>query len=136
MIELNQGEIKLILTGPVSGKVSFKELGIQEDAVAIDGGFLRIKIDLSEVGPHDYYAVPTIEMTYDQNCSETHWQCDFNGETILDKNDHHGHSTILLMNRAKLDSLEHRHINEMIVHAEFPEAVNLVTENCYLHLFK
>ena len=135
-IELNQGEVVMHLAEPKSGKVSFKELGIKEELISVEGGFLRLKIDLSEIGPHDYFAVPTIEMTYDRNCAETHWQCDFNEETILDKPDHYGHSTIILMDRKKLSALEHRHVNELIVHAEFPEEINLIADKCYLNLFK
>lgn len=134
--EINQGEIVFNYSNPKSGKLSFNDLGIEVKEISVAGGFLRLKIDLSNIGTHDYFAVPTIEVTYDRNCAETHWQCEFNGETILDKHDHFGHSTVILLNRDKLSSLEHRHINELIIHAEFPEEVNLVAENCYLNLFK
>lgn len=88
------------------------------------------------IGELDYFAVPTIEISYLENCAETHWQCDFNGETILDKTDHHGHSTVLLLDRKKISSLEHHHQNSLIIHAEFPEKVHLVAEDSYVNFFK
>lgn len=135
-IELNEGEIKVKFSGEASGKISFKELGLTDDQVTLDGGFLRLVLELTNVDTMNYFAVPTIEVGYAENTSETHWQCEFNEETILDKMDHHGNSTILLLDRKKLEGLEHRHENTLIVHAEFPEAVHLSTENSFIHLFK
>jgi hypothetical protein len=136
VIEINQGEIVVKFTSPTKGKVTFKDLGITDDQLVLDGGFLRLKFDMEGIGEHDYFAVPTVEVAYKENCAETHWQCDFNEETILDKTDHHGHSTVLLMNRKKLAELEHRHENQLVVHAEFPEAVHLLSEDSYINFFK
>jgi hypothetical protein len=126
-IEINQGEIVLNLTPENQGKVSFSSLGFTDDQLSITGGFLRIVFDLS---------VPTIEITYDKDLPKTHWQCDFNGETILDKTDHFGHSTVILLNRKTLADLEHHHINKLLLHAEFPEATNLIAEKCFFHIYK
>jgi hypothetical protein len=136
LIEINQGEIVVKFTSPTTGKVTFKDLGISDDQLVLDGGFLRLKFDMEGIGEHDYFAVPTVEVGYKENCAETHWQCDFNGETILDKTDHHGHSTVLLMSRKKLSELEHRHENELVIHAEFPEAVHLIASDSYINFFK
>lgn len=66
---------------------------------------------------------------------ETHWQCDFNSETILDKHDHYGSSSVILLNRNKMDNLLNRHVNEFVLHAEFPQAVQLVPCKSSVHFF-
>jgi len=136
LIEVNQGEVNVKFTSPTKGKITFEELGLTDDQLVLDGGFLRLRFDLEGIGEHDYFAVPTVEVAYKENCAETHWQCDFNGETIVDKKDHHGHSTVLLLNRKKLSELEHRHENELVIHAEFPEAVHLKAADSYINFFK
>ncbi len=136
LIEVNQGEVVVKFTSPTPGKISFADLGIKDEDLVLDGGFLRLKFDMEGIGEHDYYAVPTIEVAYKENCAETHWQCDFNGETIVDKKDHHGNSTIMLMNRKKLSELEHHHENKLVVHAEFPEKVHIDTAKSSINLFK
>lgn len=136
LIEVNQGEVQVKFTSPTTGKVSFADLGITNESLVLEGGFLRLVFDLEGIGEHSYYAVPTIEVAYTESVAETHWQCDFNDETILDKTDHHGNSTILLMDRNKLAALEHHHENKLVVHAEFPEAVHIETTKSFIQLFK
>ena len=135
-IALNQGEIRIKLNTPTKGKVSLKELGLDVNEVKLEGGLLRLVIDLEGIGEHHYYQVPTVEVSYKEEVGETHWQCDFNKETILDKHDHHGHSTVILLNRQKLSELEHHHENKLIVHAEFPQAVHLDADKSYINFFK
>ena len=84
LIEVNEGEVLVKFTSPTAGKVTFKELGISNDQLVLEGGFLRLVFDLEGIGEHSYYAVPTVEVAYMENVGETHWQCDFNEETILD----------------------------------------------------
>ncbi len=136
LIEINQGEIKVKFTSPTKGKITFEALGISDEQLVLDGGFLRLLFDMEGIGEHDYYAVPTIELSYKENCAETHWQCDFNDVQILDKSDHHGHSTVLLLDRKKISSLEHHHQNKLIVHAEFPEKVHLIAKDSFINFFK
>jgi hypothetical protein len=135
-IELNQGEIKVKLNQAVPGKVSFSDLGITNEASNLESGLLRLVIDLKDIGKHSYYQVPTIEVGYEENMSETHWVCEFNGETILDKLDHHGHSTVILLNRKILENLEQHHENALTLHAEFPQPAKLNLEKSYIHFFK
>lgn len=136
LIEINQGEVKVKFDSPTTGKISFKDLGINDDQLVLEGGFLRLTFDLEGIGEHQYFAVPTLEVSYKENCAETHWQCDFNGVTILDKVDHHGQSTVLLLDRKKMAELEHHHENTLVIHAEFPEKVHLLAEQSYINLFK
>lgn len=135
-IEVNQGEVYVRFTAPLAGKISFEDLGIRDENLVIDGGFLRLVFDFEGIGAHTHYAVPTLEFRYRENCEETHWQCEFNETTILDKYDHHGNSTVLLLNRVKLESLEHHHHNKLIVHAEFQEKVHLSASGSYVNFFK
>lgn len=135
-VEINEGEVLVKFNSPTIGKVSFKELGITRDELSLEGGFLRIAFELGGIGTHNFVAVPTIEVSYDESMGETHWQCDFNGETLLDKLDHHGHATILLLRREKLENLEQHHENKLILHAEFPGSVHINPENSFIELFK
>ena len=136
LIEVNPGELMVKFTSPTKGKLTFADLGITDDQLVLEGGFLRLLFDMEGIGEHDYFAVPTIEVKYDENCAETHWQCEFNDETILDKIDHQGQSTVMLLDRKKLNSLEHHHENKLIVHAEFPSKVNLIASESYINFFK
>lgn len=136
LIEMNQGEISVKFTSPTKGKISLKDMGISDNQLELEGGFLRLKFDFEGIGEHDYFAVPTIEIAYKENCAETHWQCEFNEETIVDKFDHHGHSTVMLLDRKKISSLEHHHQNKLIVHAEFPEKVHLLASDSFINFFK
>jgi hypothetical protein len=136
IIDINQGEIKVRFEEPTPGKLTFKDLGLDNEELVVEGGFLRLVFDLEGIGEHDYYHMPTVEIAYKENMSETHWQCDFNETQILDKTDHHGHSTVILMNKKKLEDAEHHHRNKLIVHAEFPQAAHLLAKDSYIHLFK
>lgn len=136
LIEVNQGEVVIRFTSPVSGKVSFATLGIKTEDLNLEGGFLRMVFDFEGIGEHHYFQVPTINVAYGKDVKETHWQCDFNGTTILDKTDHYGDSTVILLSREKLAALEHHHENKLVLHAEFPEAVNILAEQSYINFFK
>ena len=135
-IEINQGEIKVNFSSPVSGKVSFKDLGLNDEDLVFDSGQLRLVFDFEGIGEHHYYKVPVVGIAYKENMAEIHWQCDFNEETIADKTDHHGHSSIILLNRNRLSELEHHHENKLIVHGEFPEPAHVIAEDSFVNFFK
>jgi len=135
-VENNAGEVRVTFTSIQDGKVSFKDLGITPEQVNLESGFLRLVFVLDGISDYSFYQVPTIEVSYEENCAETHWQCEFNRTVILDKMDHYGHSTVLLLDRKKLDSLQHRHENRLVIHAEFPIAAQIKVEDSYIHLFK
>jgi hypothetical protein len=134
-VELNQGEIKIKFNEAIQGKVSLKDLGIEESTISLESGLLRLVFDFEGIGEHQYFQVPTMTIVYNEEVGETHWQCDFNGETIADKTDHHGRSTVILLNRKKISELEHRHENTLVLHAEFPQAVNINTEESIINFF-
>ncbi len=135
-VETNQGEIKINFSSPTPGKLSFKELGLSNSDLTFESGLLRLVFDFEGIGEHSYFKMPTVEVTYLEEMDETHWQCDFNEETILDKTDHHGHSTVMLLDRKKISSLEHHHENKLIVHAEFNEKAHLVAAASYINCLK
>ncbi len=135
-IQATEGEVKVTISEENKGKVSFKDLGIKSDNIKVDGGFLRLVFDFGQFNPKNFYAVPTVEISYNKNVAETHWQCDFNGEMILDKMDNHGNSTVILLQKGKMESQLHHHNNLLVVHGEFPEHVNIDLENSYIYLVK
>jgi len=134
-VELNQGEIKINFSTPTAGKLSFKDLGLTNEELYFESGLVRIVFDFEGIGKHNYFKMPTIEVSYKESMDETHWQCDFNHVTILDKTDHHGHSTIILLDRNKLSELEHHHQNALVLHAEFPKSAHIKAEDSYINFF-
>lgn len=135
-IELNPGEVLIHFNTPIKGKVSFEELGLKPEDLYMEGGLLRMVFDLEGIGEHHYFAVPTIEVSYQEEMGETHWQCEFNEEVVLDKMDHHGRSTVILLNRKRLASLEHHHRNRLVLHAEFTQPAHLLADKSYINFFK
>lgn len=136
LTEVNTGELVVNFTHPpVTGKVTFEELGFSDEDLKITSGFMRLVFNLSDIKAHHYFKMPTIEVAYNEKSDERHWQCDFNDETIVDKTDHHGNSTVILLNRKKLDELEHRHENTLVLHAEFPEEVQIIAKDSYINFF-
>ncbi|MFT5724434.1 MAG: hypothetical protein ACI9JN_001553 [Bacteroidia bacterium] len=133
--ELNPGEIKVYFDEPTSGNITFAEMGIKDEDLKFDGGLVRIVFDFENIGEHNYFKVPTINISYTEEMGETHWQCDYNRTTILDKHDHHGHSTVVLLNRKKLAELEHHHKNALVLHAEFPKEVQIIANDSKIHFF-
>ena len=134
-IELNQGEVKINFSSQTSGKATLAELGLKDENLAFENGLIRLVFNMDEIAEPNYFQVPTIEIAYHEEMGETHWQCDFNKNTILDKTDHHGHSTVLLLNRNILSELENRHKNALIIHGEFPQPVKVSAENSFIILF-
>jgi hypothetical protein len=135
-VELNPGEIKVKLNAPLVGKTTFTELGLKDEDLVLENGLLRMVFDLEHVGEHNYFHTPTIEVAYQEEVGATHWQCDFNKTTILDKIDNHGRSTVILLNRKSMSDMEQRHKNRLVVHAEFPEKVHLIADESYINMFK
>ena len=135
LISINPGEVRIRFTSPPSGKLTFADLGLKDDQLKLDNGHLRIVIELNGI-PEKFYHVPTIEIAYNEEVAETRWIAEFNSETIIDKTDNHGRSSVILMDRKKLREQEHRHYNKLVIHGIFPKKVSLVAKDCYLNLFK
>ena len=133
-IENNDGEIKVLFDNPVKGTLTLEELGIK-NGVIIPGGHFRFVLELGQFGDAHLYQMPTIEIAYFEHIGESYWSVDFNGETVLEKTDHSGNKTILLLKRKQLETQVHRHVNELIIHGDFPEEVHLDTASSYIHIF-
>ncbi len=136
-IEKNQGEINIIFNEPIPDTISFKDIGLSDEDLYFESGHIRIKFDFSKTnGVRKFYDIPTFRIEYYEKMSETHWICDFNEKTILDKTDHYGHSTVLLMKRKEIESAEHHHSNALLLHAEFPKPVHLKADKSDFHFFR
>lgn len=135
-IDINQGEIKINFNQPIKEKVSLADLGLAKEDLFFESGRIRMVFDFENIENLEYFSVPTLEFSYLEEMGETHWQCDFNSTTILDKHDHHGHSTVVLLNRKKMQDLEQRHENQLVLHAEFPKEVHVDPTSSFVNLFK
>ena len=134
-IEINQGEIKVNLTESNTGQITLASLGVTAKDLYLDGGLLRLTIELGAIPHNKFYQTPTAYIAYEEEVEETAWQCDYNNETVLEKTDHHGKSTVILINRNKLNELHHRHENTFVIHGEFPTTVHINPEETYIKFF-
>ncbi|SFT65357.1 hypothetical protein SAMN05216474_1571 [Lishizhenia tianjinensis] len=135
-IDINPGEIKINFTTTTKEKVSLADLGLKKEDLQFDSGHVRMVFDFENIQDLEYFSVPTLEFSYEEEMGETHWQCEYNNTTIVDKHDHHGRSTVVLLNRKKMQDLEQRHENQLILHAEFPAAVQLDPSTSFVNFFK
>lgn len=133
---IGQGEIRVEFNSPPVGKVSFVDLGIPENKLFVENGFLRIVFDLSDMIDFEFYHDPMIEISYKESIENSHWQCDFNNETIIDKIDHSGNKTIILLDRYQINQLLQQNENKIILHAELPQKVHLLGEQSFINFFK
>lgn len=134
-IELNPGEIKLTFNEGHSGKVYLSDLGLKSSDLTLESGNMRFVIEVNNLNDVHFSAVPTVEFQYTEEMKETHWVSEFNGQVISDKLDHHGHATVILLNRKKIEELVQRHENTLIVHADFPAPATIDPSKSYISLF-
>lgn len=133
-IELNPGEIKLTFNEGHSGKVYLSDLGLTSEDLNLESGNMRFVIEVNNLNDAHFSAVPTIDFQYTEEMTETHWVCEFNGEVISDKLDHHGHATVILLNRKKIESLVQRHENTLVIHADFPAPATIDASKSFILL--
>lgn len=122
-LELTEGQLEINMKETATGKFSLAEAGLKDETYNVEGGNLRIKVDLGYIKDAHFYKMPVIELEYTQNIHESEWIVEFNGTNILEKKDHSGHATILLLNRKKMDELKQRHENTLLIHGDFSEVV-------------
>ncbi len=134
MITLNQGEIKLDINVNQKGKLTFAELGLSSENLFIEGGNLRLVIDVEQSKDIQFASHPTIELCYAEKMEETHWSVEFNGSTVLDKYDHSGSATLLLLKREVLSDIHH-HENQLIIHAQLTSEAHIDPNKSYISLF-
>jgi hypothetical protein len=135
--DVQSGEIRIKFDEAVGGKMTLGEMGLTETNLHIDGGNLRLVIELGQtLANSHFFRMPTIEMHYHEKVGETAWQVEYNGEVVLEKIDHSGNATLLLLNRKKLDDLTHHHQNNLVIHGDFPQEVTLSSENSFLNILE
>jgi len=134
MITINQGEIKVDVNITQKGKLTLTDLGLEAENLFIEGGNLRLVIDIEQSKDIHFTGFPTIELAYAEKMEETHWSVEFNGETVLDKYDHSGNATLLLLKRDALSDINH-HENKLIVHAQFTREAHIDPNESFIKLF-
>lgn len=134
MITLSQGEIKLDINVTQKGKLTFSELGLKPEQLFIEGGNLRLVLNIEQSKNIQFTSHPTIELKYAEKMEETHWSVEFNGATVLDKYDHSGNATLLLLKRDALSDIHH-HENQLIVHAQLTSGAHINIEESFITLF-
>ncbi|WP_422090426.1 hypothetical protein [Tenacibaculum ovolyticum] len=124
-LNTTDGQLKIVMDKPAFNKFSLKEAGLKENSYTVEGGNLRLKIELGYIQDYRFYKMPIIELEYEDNIKESEWIVEFNGTNILEKKDHSGFKTVLLLNRNKMSELINRHENNLIIHGDFSEKVNI-----------
>lgn len=134
-LNVTDGQIKINSENPIVGKFSLKEAGLSTETYKVEGGNLRLKVELGYIQDVNFYKMPVIELHYTDKIKESEWIVEFNGENILEKKDHSGQSTVLLLNRQKMVDFVHRHENNLIIHGDFSEVVE-ITSNSTLNILE
>lgn len=134
--EINQGEIKIIFNSPIGGKFSFADLGLEKSDLEVAGGNFRLDIELKQFPDHHFYKMPTIELAYLEREGDTLWVVEFNDTNVLEKSDHGGKSTVMLLDRKKLEGLVHHHENRLVIHGDFSQKVHIDPNNSWIHLLE
>lgn len=135
-LQLTEGQIKITMGNkPAFDKFSLAEAGLKESFYEVQGGNLRLKIELGYIQDYHFYRMPVIQFEYENNIQESEWIVEFNGKNILEKKDHSGYSTVLLLNRNKMDELRNRHENNLIIHGDFSDVVH-IKNTSHLHLLE
>lgn len=132
----NRGELRVTFEKSPEGRLSFSDMGMQEEAGDIDSGFIRLAFHMGQIEKDDLYKMPKIEIAYKESIHESHWIAEFNGEVILENTDHSGRKTVLLLNKKKMEDLIHHHQNRLIIHAEFSEEIDIDMDESNVVLFK
>lgn len=128
---LADGQIKITMKQPAFDKFTLGCSGLRENTYKTKGGNVRIQINLGAIQDIHFYKMPIIELNYTDKIHESGWVVEFNGTNILEKTDHSGQSTILLLNRKKMIELVNRHENTILIHGDFSEEVELKKESSF-----
>lgn len=132
---INEGEILIKFFDSVAdGKTSLADLGLNDAALKVKGGNLRLVIEFNTLAGEHLYHNPTIIIKYDKNLHDSKWICEINGETILDKTDHSGHSTILLLSKEKIAKKLTAKNNKLVIHGDLESEVVISAAESSIHL--
>lgn len=117
----------------VAGKTMLATLGFSDKDLYVAGGNLRFVIQFDGLGGHLYHN-PTFEIVYHEKVKETTWQVELNGHLLLEKADPSGNSTLLMLNRKKMEEALKARNNEIIVRSDMPLDVTLDAACSFFHL--
>lgn len=123
-LSVSDGQVKITMETPIFDEFTLKDLGLNEN-YKVEGGNLRLKVELGYIKDINFYKMPKIEFNYTEKINESGWIVEFNGTNILEKTDHSGKATVLLLNRKKMNELVQRHENNLIIHGDFSEEVHI-----------
>lgn len=129
-LSLHGGQIRVDMEKPFFDKFSLEDVGVK-DTYEVEGGNLRIKIRMGYIQDYRLYKMPLIELNYTENIGTSEWIVEFNGVNILEKKDHSGQTTVLLLNRKKMEELVQRRENELIIHGDFSEVVSITNDSFF-----
>lgn len=132
-LSIREGELKIAMEKPVQGSFTLKDAGLEGGSYTVEGGNLRLKVELGYIQDVHFFRMPIIELEYENNIETSEWVVEFNGENILESKDNSGHKTVLLLNRNKMESLAHRHENNLIIHGDFSAEVH-IKDSSRLHI--
>lgn len=124
-LELTEGQLEIAMKEAAFGKFTLENAGLTEESYNVEGGNLRLKVDLGYIKDFNFYKMPVLEFEFTDKINTSEWIVEFNGTNILEKKDHSGKATVLLLNRKKMDELKQRHENVLLIHGDFSEVVNL-----------
>jgi len=132
-VDITPGEIRITA---VAGRNALQSLGLSDEQLKIEGGNIRLVFELGNMEGQHFFKNPTIEIAYHEHLGESTWVAEFNGENILEKTDHAGNATLLLLQRGKLEALLHRHENILIIHGDLPAQIGLNAANTFFNLIE
>lgn len=135
MIAVNQGEIRLDVDASQKGKLTLSDLGLKPEDLFMEGGLLRLVVNIKQSNDIQFYTMPTLELSYSEKMAETHWSVEFNGDTVIDTLDHSGRSTLLMLKKKSLADKLQRHENQLILHAQFTSPAHILPEASFITLF-
>jgi hypothetical protein len=134
--EIQPGEIRITFAEPKAGKITFTELGLNDQTFVAKGGLMRLMVEMGQFGNHRFYHNPTVGLAYQTKEGPSDWHVEFNGVNVTDKSDHGGLSTLIMLDRKKLESLVHRHENNLVVHGELGDDAKLDLRMCFIQLLE
>lgn len=126
---LSEGQIKITMNKPTFDKFTLEEAGLTDESYKVEGGNLRLKVELGYIKDINFYKMPIIDFKYTEKITESEWIIEFNGKNILEKYDHSGQATVLLLNRNKMKDLVQRRENILLIHGDFSEEVHITNQS-------
>lgn len=135
-IDKSGGNITVHFQSLPFGKHTLGDLGLEESDLKIDGGNLRLEFAFGDLGGANVYKAPTFVITYDERIGESQWQCELNGELLMDKTDGSGSTTIMTLNRKECQGAMADGSNSLVLRADLPEVVTLSATKSTFHFLE